>query len=307
MVQSAKAKKSGKNEIVITRVYDAPRELLWEAWTEPERIMRWWGPKNFTSPAYKIDLTVGGEYIGAMKGPDGKLYWSKGFYLEIYAPERLIMTDSFADENGNIVPASYYGMGPGWPKEMLVTLTFEANRGKTGMTIRHSGLEGVPDKDRANMEQGWNEQLDKLADYLNETQKNNDKIMPKMNSVIHFEIPASDLNRARSFYRDFFGWDIVDIPGMEQTYSVVRTAPVDEQNMLKKPGAINGGIAIKSADRDCTVLVIDVPSIDDYLDKLTKAGSKVIQTRQDVMGMGLYARVTDSEGNIIGLWETIKK
>ncbi len=100
-----------KNEdIIITRMFDAPREIVWKAWTDPELTKRWWGPKNFTAPVIRIDLRVGGKYLNCMRGPDGKDYWSTGIYREIVPRERLVMTDSFADEKGNVVPASYYGM-----------------------------------------------------------------------------------------------------------------------------------------------------------------------------------------------------
>jgi uncharacterized protein YndB with AHSA1/START domain/predicted enzyme related to lactoylglutathione lyase len=304
MAQQTKTTKQGKSELFITRVFDAPRELVWKAWTEPERMMRWWGPKIYTCPVFKIDLRIGGKYLGAMKAPDGKLYWSTGVYREIAVPERLVMTDSFADEKGNIVPGSYYGMSPDWPTELLVAVTFKEQDGKTVMDLRHSGLAGLPGEEIAAMEQGWKEQFDKLVDYLAEIQEGEAK---KMNSVIHFEIPATDLNRAKKFYKEMFGWGIMDIPGMEAEYAVVHTAPVDKQNMLKEPGTINGGLAKRSEKDEATVIVIDVPSIDDYLKKLTAAGSKIIRPKQNVLGMGLYARVTDSEGNVIGIWETIKK
>ena len=155
-----------EKELSITRVFDAPRKSVWKAWTEPERMMRWWGPKDFTTPVCKIDLRVGGEYLYDMRSPDGKDFWGKGVYREIVEPERLVMTDSFADEKGNPVPGSYYGMSPGWPAELLVTVSFEEDDGKTRMTLKHSGITGISDTDYENMRQGWMESFDKLAGYL---------------------------------------------------------------------------------------------------------------------------------------------
>jgi uncharacterized protein YndB with AHSA1/START domain len=149
--------------MVITRVFDAPRELVWQAWTQPEKLMRWWGPTIFTTPAARIDLRVGGKFVACMRSPDGNDFWSTGTYREIVPPERLVMTDSFADENGNVVPASHYGMSAGWPLELLITLTFEDLGGKTRLTLRHSGIASVPADDRGGMDQGWSESLDKLA------------------------------------------------------------------------------------------------------------------------------------------------
>lgn len=149
-------------EVVITRVFDAPRELVWKAWTEPEIVKQWWGPKGFTSPFVRIDLRVGGEYLNCMRSPEGRDFWSKGVFKEVVVPERLVMTDSFADEKGNTVPASYYGMSGKWPLEMLITMLFEEHEGKTKLTLRHSGTEGIDAADLENMRQGWSESFDKL-------------------------------------------------------------------------------------------------------------------------------------------------
>jgi uncharacterized protein YndB with AHSA1/START domain len=160
--------KGDTRDLIITRLFDAPPEFVWKAWTEPERVMRWWGPIGFTSPVSRIDLRVGGEYQSCMRSPDGKDYWSKGIFREIVAPERLVMTDSFADENGNTVPASYYGMSKDFPLELLITVTFEEHDGKTKLTLRHTGM--PPGADSEGAQQGWNESFDKLAKYL-ETEK----------------------------------------------------------------------------------------------------------------------------------------
>ena len=151
-------------ELVITRIFDAPRELVWKAWTEPERFMRWWGPKDFTSPACKIDLRLGGKYLNCMRGPDGQDYWSTGVYREIVEPERIVYTDSFADEHGNVVPASHYGLSAGFPLELQVTVTFEDYGGKTKMTLKHVGIPAGEMSDMTGA--GWNESFDKLAESL---------------------------------------------------------------------------------------------------------------------------------------------
>jgi len=94
-------------ELVITRTFDAPRELVWQAWTEPDRLMRWWGPKGFTAPVCTVDLRVGGRYLSCMRSPEGQDYWSTGVYQELVAPARLVYTDSFADEQGKWVVTAY--------------------------------------------------------------------------------------------------------------------------------------------------------------------------------------------------------
>jgi len=155
---------SAQRELVIERIFDAPRELVWKAWTDPEHVMRWWGPKGFTSPACEIDMRVGGKYLWAMRSPEGQDLWSTGVYREIVPFDRLVCTNSFADENGNAVPASHYGITADLPLEMVATVTFEEVDGKTKLTLRH---EGFPPGEMSEMAQaGWKESFDKLADYL---------------------------------------------------------------------------------------------------------------------------------------------
>ena len=163
MTKSSSNAETTSREITIERVFDAPRELVWKAWTEPDRLMRWWGPANFTSPNCRIDLRVGGSYLFCMRSPEGKDYWSSGVYREIIPLERLVYSDSFADENGNRVPPSYYEMPGDWPPELLVTVTFEEDKGKTKVTMQHTGIPGAMNE-MANA--GWNQSLDKLAESL---------------------------------------------------------------------------------------------------------------------------------------------
>jgi len=153
-----------EQELVITRIFDAPREQVWKAWTEPDFVKKWWGPKGFTAPVSKIDLRVGGKYLSCMRSPEGREFWSTGVYKEIVPLERIVCTDSFADEKGNVVPATHYGMGQDFPLELQVTVTFEEHGNKTRMTLRHAGIpEGKMTDDTL---QGWGESFDKLAESL---------------------------------------------------------------------------------------------------------------------------------------------
>jgi uncharacterized protein YndB with AHSA1/START domain len=128
--------------------------------------MRWWGPRGFTSPVARIDLRVGGKYLLAMRSPEGKDFWSTGTYKEIVPMERIVATDSFSDEKGNIVPASYYGMMGEFPLELKVTTTFTEEKGSTKLVLRH---EGMPPGEHTEMAKaGWNESFDKLAIVLEE-------------------------------------------------------------------------------------------------------------------------------------------
>lgn len=131
--------KKQKTELIITRIFDVPRAVVWKAWTDPELFKRWWGPKNFTTTVSKIDLRKGGSYLANMRSPEGQEFWSTGVYREIVPMERIVCTDSFADEKGKVVPASHYGMPGEWPLELLITLKFEDIGGKTKMTLHHEG------------------------------------------------------------------------------------------------------------------------------------------------------------------------
>lgn len=150
-------------ELKITRIFSAPRELVWRAFTEPELMRRWWGPAGYTAPSIAIDLREGGSYLASMQAPDGKESWSTGTYREIVPGERIVATDSFADEKGNVVPASYYGMSA-MPLELVVTMTFREQKGLTTFTLRH---EGFPPGMMAEMARaGWNQSFDKLERVL---------------------------------------------------------------------------------------------------------------------------------------------
>lgn len=150
--------------LVITRMFDAPRELVFKAWTDPEMFMQWWGTKPFTSPLCKMDLRVGGKYLACMRSPEGQDIYSTGVYREIVPPARLVFTDSFSDEQGNVVPGSHYGMDDDFPLEMLVTVTFEDVGGKTKLTVTQDGL---PVGEHGELtQQGWNGSFDKLAEVV---------------------------------------------------------------------------------------------------------------------------------------------
>ncbi len=128
-----------------------------------------------------------------------------------------------------------------------------------------------------------------------------------MDSVVHFEIPADDTARAQKFYSDVFGWNIVKapMPGME--YFMAYTAPTDDKQMLTKPGAINGGLQKRMAPGESPVLVVSVANLDEALAKAVTAGAVIVMPKMQVADMGLYARIKDTEGNVIGIWQDIKK
>jgi uncharacterized protein YndB with AHSA1/START domain len=148
-----------EREFVMERIFDAPRELVWQAWTKPEHLAQWWGPKGWTLPVCKMDFRPGGVWHYCMRGPEGEESWGKAIYHEIIEPERIVYLDAFADEAGNPVE--------GMP-EILITVTFTEHDGKTKLTSRArfasaADLESVL---AMGMVEGLTETWDRLEAYL---------------------------------------------------------------------------------------------------------------------------------------------
>jgi uncharacterized protein YndB with AHSA1/START domain len=135
---------------VTTRDFDAPRRLVFEAWTKSQHLIRWWGPRRFTLPTCEIDFHVGGAYRFVMRGPDGKDYSMKGIYREIVAPERIVFTAALDDEPPD--------------REIVTTVTFAEQEGKTRLTVKQT-VPASETKARG-QKQGWTESLERLADHL---------------------------------------------------------------------------------------------------------------------------------------------
>jgi uncharacterized protein len=127
-----------------------------------------------------------------------------------------------------------------------------------------------------------------------------------MDKVLHFEIPVDDRARAKEFYRSAFDWQLDDADmGGGNIYTTVITTPIDEQSrMPTEPGAINGGLMQRTPDTPVSVITIGVAGIDDALKKVEAGGGSVVQPRTEIPNMGAFAYFKDSEGNVVGLWET---
>jgi len=148
--------------VVVERVFDAPPELVWRAWTEPEHFARWYGPTGFTLPVCEIDLRVGGRHVWGMRSPDGQEMFSTGVFSEIVPLERLVTTDAMADADGKPLD-----MGGGHPMETTVTVTLEdLGGGRTKLTVRQARW---PDPGMAaGAGGGWSQAFEKLAEALPE-------------------------------------------------------------------------------------------------------------------------------------------
>jgi uncharacterized protein YndB with AHSA1/START domain len=166
---TAGAQTSSKS-FVMTRVFDAPRELVWMCFTDPEHMKQWWGPKGVKVVKSQMDLRPGGSYHYGMQTPDGKVMWGKMVYRKIDPQDRIEFINSFSDEAGGL---TRHPLAPNWPLELLSIFTFEdAPGGRTKFTIRwtpHNASaeeQQAFDASHASMTQGWGGTLEQLAAYL---------------------------------------------------------------------------------------------------------------------------------------------
>ena len=151
-----------KERMVITRVFDAPRALVWKAWTDPQYVMQWWGPKGFTSPVCKIDFRVGGKFLFCMRTPDGQEGWNGGEYYEIVPHEKIVYSMYFADAKGNKVDAAEYESEHEAIEDARDVVIFEDfGNGQTKVTL--IGNEPMEDAKNSGQLEGWNETFDKIA------------------------------------------------------------------------------------------------------------------------------------------------
>src|SRR5713226_5099504 len=155
------AKNSGtttemERAIVLTRIFDAPRELVFKAWTDPKHVAQWWGPKGFTNPVCELDVRPGGAWRIVMRSPDGSEYPCGGVYREIVEPERLVFTNIATDKDGNPI------------LDGLTTVIFAEHGGKTKLTLQTRAVAVVAYAAAylAGMEAGWTQSLERLEAYL---------------------------------------------------------------------------------------------------------------------------------------------
>jgi uncharacterized protein YndB with AHSA1/START domain len=155
---------NSKDAVVIERTFDAPQDLIWQMWTQPEHFKSWYGPQGMTIPFAEMDVRVGGKRLICMEmnTPDRSMkMWFTGVYREVVASERLVYTDSMADENGNVMSPAAMGMPEGHPETTEVTVLLEDLGGRTKMVMTHAGVPA--DSGGAG---GWNQAFDKLADHI---------------------------------------------------------------------------------------------------------------------------------------------
>jgi uncharacterized protein YndB with AHSA1/START domain len=150
------------DRMVVTRIFDAPRELVWKAWTDSKYVMQWWGPKGFTAPFCQIDFRVGGKFLCCMRTPDGQEFWNAGEYHEIVLHEKIVSSMYFADSNGNKVEPEHYGIEHEAIEDACdVTLFEDLGNGRTKLTF--IGNEPMESAKNSGQLEGWKQILDKIA------------------------------------------------------------------------------------------------------------------------------------------------
>jgi len=150
------AKQSSEWDLVITRVFDAPRELVFKAWTDTKHVAQWWGPKGFTNPVCELDVRAGGAIRIHMRAPNGVVYPMSGVFEEIVEPERLVFVSSALDDKGNSM------------FDVRSTVIFAEQRRKTALTLQLRVIKATAQAPQylKGMEAGWTQSLDRLGDLV---------------------------------------------------------------------------------------------------------------------------------------------
>lgn len=150
------------NAIVIERIFNAPVDLIWQLWTDPEQFKKWYGPNGFTVPVAELEMRVGGKRLVCMQAPDGSMkIWTIGEFIEVRPKERLVYTESPADENGKLVSPTAMGMPEGYPVHSEVTVELEDLGKRTKMVLTHTG---IPAESGAG--EGWEGAFNKLDKHI---------------------------------------------------------------------------------------------------------------------------------------------
>ena len=154
-------------DLTVTRIFEAPVELVWKVWTDPEYVMKWWGPDHFTSPSAKMDLRVGGTSLVCMRAPKefgGQDIYSIWVYREIVPLKRIEFIQNLADEHGNMIDPASLGMPPEFPRDTRTVVTFkDVGNGRTEMTVTEYNMPTSDTEMGRNAELGLNQSLDKMV------------------------------------------------------------------------------------------------------------------------------------------------
>jgi len=277
--------KPEQKRLVLTRVFDAPRELVFKVWIQPEHLSQWWGPRLFSVPHCEVDPTPGGAFAVDMQAPDGTLFPGGGVFKEVVEPERLVFTSTaFEDENG--IPML----------EVLNTVTFEEFGSMTKVTLVADVVRSTPETAGAleGMEQGWSESLYKLADYLYE-----------LTSVLDMKLevvplPVSDIDTARDFYVEKVGFNLDhDTVPTEGVRVVQLTPPGSACSVVMGTGLGDMSEMKPGSQKGLHLVVTDAAAIRDVLATRGVEVSEIVEYPRGIK----FAYFSDPDGNSWALQE----
>jgi uncharacterized protein YndB with AHSA1/START domain/predicted enzyme related to lactoylglutathione lyase len=268
----------------ITRFIKAPRERVFEAWTNPEQLMQWMGPGASYLTEAKNDLRAGGRYHLKMNttgchGGDGEgSVGISGVYKEIKKPSKLVFTWAWSDnprDNGD---------------ETTVTIDLAEVQGGTQLTLTHEGFPTVEARDDHN--DGWTRTIDKLERLA---EKQCHSMTP--GNFSWNELITTDVDKAGSFYTKLFGWETVPMPG-GMPYTIYKNGSTYAGGMMQCPGG--GG-------RSMWVAYVTVENTDESVAAAKKLGAKACVEAKDIPGVGRIAVLEDPTGAVFGVFQMEKK
>ncbi|HVR88443.1 MAG TPA: SRPBCC domain-containing protein [Candidatus Limnocylindria bacterium] len=274
-------------EILITRVFDAPRELVFKACTDPDLIPRWWGPRAFTTTVEKMDLRPGGKWRFLNRAPDGNEYGFEGEYREVVPPERIVDTFEFDGVPGKV---------------QVQTATFTERDGKTELTIRVV-FDSKEDRDgmlHSGMEVGMRESHDRLAELLSDGRVGEWSTprtpVPDMKLEL-VPLPVSDVDRAKAFYVENCGFKLEVDVRISDTMRVVQLTPPGSKCTIVLAGKSTGVTDMQPGSVKGLHLVVQ--DIDAAREALSLRGVAVGDV-EDIGGVK-YVWFDDPDGNQWGL------
>ena len=284
-------------ELIITRTFNAPLELVFDAWTDPKHMANWWGPHGMTTPVCEIDARTGGAYRITMRTPDGVDYPIKGVFQKIIKPTLLVMLMDCSEHPGawhDMVNPNRDKTKPNPPLNLITTAKFEPLGDKTKLTL-HVLFES-PELRTAmlnmGMTQGWSQSLDRLDLLLSNAMPNEDQHPVYANGKIcYIDIPAVDINISSNFYKTVFGWHI-------------RTRGDGHLAFDDTVGQVSGTWTTGRAPSTSPGLLIyimvkDAPKT---LEAIKAAGGKITQhINKDAPE--ITAKFTDPAGNVLGIYQ----
>jgi len=249
----------------------APRERVFAAWTNPEDIMKWWGPGVCYALSAKVDLRPGGAFHVTMQtsDPENPVAKINGIYSEVTPPSKIVFTWSWENR----------------PGETLVTVEFAEVQGGTSLTLTHEGF--VDEEARDNHNWGWNGALDKLVRHS----EGNECIVP--GQFNWNELLTTDVDGAKSFYTKLFGWKTVPMPG-GMPYTILKKDGEDVGGLMKSP--VPGAPAQ-------WVAYVSVADTDQSAKSATALGAKIVVPPFDIPKIGRIALLQDPQGATFGLFQ----